>query len=290
MLENFDFNVLNDPEFQEDSVREEIIGPILKHLGYGPSGSPKVVRSRKLSHPFVNIGSKSHKINIIPDYVLEVEGKPFAILDAKSPSTSLEKSNHTEQAYSYAIHPEIRAKIYSLCNGKEWIIWDVDKFEPIAKLKAKDFISNFAIIEKYLHPKAIQFPERRDFLPDFGLRMKKFGFKEGTNQVFIANQIGNILRVEDDLYTINVSINFDEEQLAISFDLNKDKYLELLNLFPVNTKKTISESLSRQPYQINGFEPIWVTFSGYFGALVQGAYEEFVPIIVTKVKPIDINV
>lgn len=48
MLEDFDIKAFSDPEFQEDSVREEIIGPILKYLGYGPSGSPKVVRIRKL--------------------------------------------------------------------------------------------------------------------------------------------------------------------------------------------------------------------------------------------------
>lgn len=289
MLEGFDFKVLDDPEFQEDSVREEIIGPIIKYLGYGPSGSPKVVRSRKLSHPFVNIGSKSHKINIIPDYVLEVDGKPLAILDAKSPSTSLEKSSHAEQAYSYAIHPEIRAKIYSLCNGKEWIIWDVDKFEPVAKLKADEFVSNFSVIEKYLHPKAIQFPERRDFFPDFGLRLKKLGVEEGVQQIFIANEIGNILRVEDDLYTINVSVDFGEERLAISFDLSKQIYLHLLGFFPAETRKFISECLSRQPYHVHGFEPIWVTFHGYFGSLTHGVYEEFVPIVVTEVKPIDVN-
>jgi Type I restriction enzyme R protein N terminus (HSDR_N) len=286
LLKKFDIKALNDPEFQEDAVREEIIAPILKHLGYSPSANPKIVRSRKLSHPFVNIGSKTNKINIIPDYVLEVDGKPMVVLDAKSPHVSLENSEHAEQAYSYAIHPEIRAKIYSLCNGKEWIIWDVDKFEPIAKISAADFLEDISIIEKYLHPKSIEFPERRDFLPDFGLRMKKMGISESTNQHFLMNEIGNIHKVEDDLYTINVSMNFGYEDLFISFDLNKKLYLELLDLFPDQTKQYITDCLSRQPYYVHGFDPILVTIKGNFGKLTTGVYEEFVPIIVTEIKSV----
>jgi hypothetical protein len=35
ILKGFAWNSLNDPGFLEDSVREEIIVPILKGLGYG---------------------------------------------------------------------------------------------------------------------------------------------------------------------------------------------------------------------------------------------------------------
>jgi len=33
-VNGFDFRLLDDPDFQEDAVREEIIGTILKGLGY----------------------------------------------------------------------------------------------------------------------------------------------------------------------------------------------------------------------------------------------------------------
>ena len=33
---DFDFQLLNTGEFKEDAVREELINPILKHLGYKP--------------------------------------------------------------------------------------------------------------------------------------------------------------------------------------------------------------------------------------------------------------
>lgn len=58
LLKYFNYEVLNDEEFGEDSVREEIIFPIIKSLGYNSYGSNKIIRSRSLTHPFVSIGSK----------------------------------------------------------------------------------------------------------------------------------------------------------------------------------------------------------------------------------------
>jgi len=57
MFSDFDYSILDDPEFKEDSVREELIVPLIKELGYSASGENKVIRSRQLKHPFISIGS-----------------------------------------------------------------------------------------------------------------------------------------------------------------------------------------------------------------------------------------
>jgi len=66
MFEEFDFKVLDDPSFKEDGVREELIAPLLRRLGYLPTGRLKVVRSKPLVHPYVMIGSKRYPIHIPP--------------------------------------------------------------------------------------------------------------------------------------------------------------------------------------------------------------------------------
>jgi len=71
--------VLNNPDFKEDSVREVIILPILKALGYGESN---IIRSKTLQHPFLKIGSKKRPVNLVPDYVLKVEHNYAWVLDA----------------------------------------------------------------------------------------------------------------------------------------------------------------------------------------------------------------
>ena len=62
MFAEFDFSLLDSPDFKEDSVREEIVMPILTALGYSRSGTNKILSSKKLTHPFVQTGSGTRKI------------------------------------------------------------------------------------------------------------------------------------------------------------------------------------------------------------------------------------
>ena len=117
MFEDFDFCLLDDPGFKEDAVREELIVPILNRLGYTASGEHRIVRSKPLVHPFVSIGTKQYKINIIPDYLLSVGGLTKWVLDAKRPGEEILTGTNVEQAYSYAIHKDVRVSLYGLCNG-----------------------------------------------------------------------------------------------------------------------------------------------------------------------------
>lgn len=128
---SIDLSQLESLNFKEDSVREELILPILHTLGYSTGGLNQIIRSKTLQHPFVNIGSKKHNITLIPDYLLAVSNKPAWILDAKAPAEEIGSGENVEQAYSYAIHPDVRVKIYALCNGKEFIAFNIDIPKPI---------------------------------------------------------------------------------------------------------------------------------------------------------------
>jgi hypothetical protein len=54
---DFDFSLLDNPEFGEDAVREELVAPLLRALGYSASPPYQIIRSRKLEHPFVYFGT-----------------------------------------------------------------------------------------------------------------------------------------------------------------------------------------------------------------------------------------
>jgi len=84
IFSDINFNSLqNNPDFKEDSVREVIILPLLKSLGYTENN---IIRSKTLQHPFLKIGSKKRKINLIPDYLLKIENNYAWVLDAKAPN------------------------------------------------------------------------------------------------------------------------------------------------------------------------------------------------------------
>jgi len=51
LFKDFDFDVLNSPGFKEDSVREEIIAPLLRALGYSLKKPNVIHRSVTLGLP-----------------------------------------------------------------------------------------------------------------------------------------------------------------------------------------------------------------------------------------------
>ena len=121
----FDFQSFKDNhEKKEDTVREVIILPLLKYLGYGEDN---IVRSLTLQHPFLKTGSRNKRpILLIPDYILRIENRYAWVLDAKGPRENLLDDDYVGQVYSYAVHPEIRSNYFALCNGIEFSLYRTD--------------------------------------------------------------------------------------------------------------------------------------------------------------------
>ncbi|HGY9594053.1 TPA: hypothetical protein ACOJPH_001707 [Vibrio campbellii] len=250
MFKEFNLELFQDPEYKEDAVREDIVAPLLKRLGYGPASENKMVRSRALTHPYVYIGTKAHKVSIIPDYLLEVGSSHRWILDAKAPNQDILKGKNVEQAFSYAIHPDVRAEKYALCNGKELTVFAVNKIKPLLHLDITEWEKSWKSIEKVLSPVAFARPHLLNFKPDFGLYMRKLGAEPGMNHYFIPIGLPMITKVEDGLYTACVNIMWGDDYLATSFDFDNIRYQQLLSIVPANTAEKIKHALSRQPYSI----------------------------------------
>lgn len=150
-----DFNAIaTNPDFKEDSVREVIILPILKELGYTHEN---IVRSKTLQHPFLKIGSKKRPINLVPDYAIKVENNFAWVLDAKAPNQKIINDDNVEQVYSYATHPEIRSNYFTLCNGLEFSVYrtaDTDK--PILFFELENIENNWQDLKLLLAPTSFQ--------------------------------------------------------------------------------------------------------------------------------------
>lgn len=154
-LSDFDFSLLDNTEFKEDSVREEVILPILKALGYSPSGNNRIIRSKTVNHPFVMVGARRRKLTNFPDYVIEVDGKYAWVLDAKDPHEDINPgSKNVEQAFFYAIHPEIRVPWFALCNGKEFIYYEISAEQPVLRLNLTDIEKYWGEVQRVLSPAA----------------------------------------------------------------------------------------------------------------------------------------
>jgi Type I restriction enzyme R protein N terminus (HSDR_N) len=284
LFKSFDFNLLDSPDFKEDSVREELITPLLHTLGYKASGEFRILRSKVLVHPFVMIGATKHKI-IIPDYLLKVKNNFAWALDAKSPDQKIVNNTNVEQIYSYAIHPEVRVNLYALCNGRELVVFHVSHIEPILQVTLQDIESRWSEIEKLLSPYNVLSykPKPRNLYPDYGLHLYKLGY---TNQkiayFFYEMPVTHIDRVDDQTLSILVNYAPDGVEFAISFDFDFERLVELVNLAPESKRYEILDGLTRQPYQVNIVPPFTINLVAYLGFLTKTEFENIIPMIVNK--------
>jgi len=146
--------ILEDPDFKEDSVREVIILPILRGLGYKEKD---IVRSKALEHPYLTIGSKRKPIKLIPDYLLKIENIFALVLDAKSPNEKVKDSDNVEQVYSYSTHPEIRSTYFALCNGLEFSLYKRELTDqPILYFPMDEIEHYWEKLRIYLSPDSFQ--------------------------------------------------------------------------------------------------------------------------------------
>jgi hypothetical protein len=156
-FEDYDFSRLN-----ESDIREEIIAPLLRHLGYRSGTSANVIREQALRYPKVSLGRKDTKkdpeLRGRADYICEVDDSVRWIIEAKPPQAGI-TINDIEQAYTYANHPEVRAVYFCLINGLKLQIYQTNQgpdVPPILEVDYDKFDESFSIIENIIGADALK--------------------------------------------------------------------------------------------------------------------------------------
>jgi len=259
-FEGFDFGLLDRDDFLEDSVREELVVPLLSALGYSASPPHRIIRSMHLQHPYVYIGTVKKPITIIPDYVLQRDGENAWVLDAKGPNEVIDSGKNVEQAFSYAIHPDVCVPFYALCNGRRLTVFHVSQWPAVFDEELQSIERYWPFLLDLLGTDAARPEGRRPgFLPDLGLALRKAGLDRDENgekyfQIFESVPVHFISRVKDDLYS--VSARYRQEaakgQFSMSmltFDFDSKVYDEqFLPSLPGSIRERVRSALIRQPY------------------------------------------
>lgn len=256
---------------------------MLARLGYLPMGKQTLVRSKSLKHPFIHAGTRQHPVTIIPDYTLLFDDKPIAILDAKGPSEDLDLHAHIQQAYSYAIHPEIRTHHFALCNGRRLTVHHVQSAVPLLDVNFEDYEAKWSEIEKHLTPKYLMNPELRNLCPDFGFKVSRLGFAENSQLVMVATRLNTFARISEDLYTATVNIDFAGEDHCVSFDFSPEHLPNLVAGLPEELRTQFLAALGRAPFQACAELIIEVDIETHLGVLVENDSESFVPLVIDRV-------
>lgn len=152
---SYDFNNLN-----ETDIREEIIAPLLRHLGYRSGTANNIIREQPLAYPQNFLGRKKKTDPILrgrADYICDVQGQVRWVIEAKAPGAPLDKEAE-EQSWSYANHPEIRAVYFCLSNGKELQVFQTNRgpdAETIFQCTYEEMETSMGIIHNILSPESV---------------------------------------------------------------------------------------------------------------------------------------
>lgn len=283
MFHRFDPRLFSDPNFKEDSVREVIITPMLSRLGYHPTGEQTVVRSKSLVQPFIYVGTRKHPVTTIPDYTLYFQDSPILVLDAKSPSENIAAAAHVQQAYSYAIHPEIRVNHFALCNGRKLAIYDVASPTPLLDISFEEFEARWEDIEKHLKPKYLLQPALRKFAPDFGYAVSRLGLSKNAELLIIPARFGLVAKVSERLFSASANVEFAGKDHCVSFDFKSEQLPLLVAGLPIELREQFLAALGRAPFQAAADLCIEVDLRTHLGEAIEGEHETFMPLIIDEV-------
>ena len=151
--------------FNETDVREEVITPLLRELGYRAGSENSIIREQTLRYPRQSLGLKNAKkdpeLRGKADYILVVGGRLSWVIEAKAPDVTIDVEA-VEQAWTYANHPEIRAIYHAICNGRTVSVFrtaEGPESSAVLSLTYEQFDGRLQEVKNLLSPEALS----RDF-------------------------------------------------------------------------------------------------------------------------------
>lgn len=145
--------------FTEADVREEIITPILRALGYDKGSNFSVKRERR-------VDVKKQRLFI--DYSMTLFETDFWLIEAKRPNLKAARFGHGDlwQGLKYAVHPDINAALVVLCDGHKLEVFDREASldEPILSLARENLVRDFDQLRTLLSPWQAYFFQKRRVL------------------------------------------------------------------------------------------------------------------------------
>jgi hypothetical protein len=120
----------------ETTVREAIVSPLLKRLGFDYFGADgKILTEKPLRYERAFLGRKNAKkdppLAGRADYICEVSSYGRWVVEVKRPSEELSQ-DVVEQAHTYANHPEVAASYFLVTNGRSFRLYETAKLERAA--------------------------------------------------------------------------------------------------------------------------------------------------------------
>lgn len=153
-------------EMTETDVREAIVRPFLEWLGYAYGTQANIRTEFPLRYSKAFLGRKNSERDPVlrgkADYICEVISCARWVVEVKAAREALTLDD-SEQAHTYATHPEIAASFYLLTNGYLFKLYRVGQPQtPMLEWKQDEIATRALEIKNVLSPPAIENKVKRD--------------------------------------------------------------------------------------------------------------------------------
>lgn len=144
----------------EADVREEVIAPLIRRLGYRTGTEHNVRREVDLRYSSVQLGRQKQSdppLRGRADYILEAGGKVRWVVEAKAPSEELDDLI-AAQAWTYANHPDVRATYFLVTNGRLFRLYLTNRGPEAAlalEFRFEDIENKMPVILNTLAPASV---------------------------------------------------------------------------------------------------------------------------------------
>lgn len=217
---------LSNQELNEVSVREEIVNPLLKLLGY-ESAKHNIQREAKFKKLDVFIGSKKDT-TYQADYYFETFNHKKWILEVKKSSYKIDDKAF-RQALSYAIHPSVNAELFAICNGRKFVLYSVRTRDKILDFDLIKLRENYSLLFDFLSYRT--FDDTTEFSKDFGLYLKSKNYTENDIFEFCISRVQYIDVVDENTIYINTPVIYDDMRFFASFKIDKKLFISAHKFF-----------------------------------------------------------
>lgn len=156
LFEPYDIETMN-----ETDVREAIVRPLIRALGYTHGGAEARIETEKTfryGKAFLGRKSPSKDPDLVgrADYICEVVSIGRWVVEVKSPAADLTLDD-AEQAHTYTAHPEVAGWFFLLCNGREFRLYRANHpAEPAATWPVSETENMLPALHGILSPDGIR--------------------------------------------------------------------------------------------------------------------------------------
>ena len=181
----------------------------------------------------------------------------------------------------------MRAKYYALCNGKEFILFYISKFQPILHFKINRINEHISLLKKIVHPDILAHHEVVEYKPDCGMYFLKMGKRSGFLYILYMVHTNTIAQVSRDKYTTSTVVTFGDQEFLATFDFDGMHLETLLGLLPNQQAGKVKDALNRQPFQIHteNEDFLFGVVSELGNKIQENNEEQYVPFFVKEFVP-----